>query len=253
MMRNVLLSLLLAISFPVAGKDDNPSSWLAEGTQMVLVIAPDWQAPSGLLQAFERRNGQWQATDIQFAVSTGKKGSAWGRGLHISPEEGPVKIEGDGKAPAGIFRIGMAFGQAPSLPTGLDYRQMTGDDWCIDVNASPLYNRIVSVRDVGREAIEGSSEPMRRDIHSGDHLYNKGFVIAHNPDNRPKGGSCIFAHLWRSPGAATAGCTAMTEPDMDRLLLWLNQSKNPVFVLLPDAEYQHLKSPWQLPDLSPKK
>ena len=250
MMRKILFPLLLSLCLPVAGKDIAPLPWVAEGTQMVLVIAPDWQAQNGRLQTFERRNGQWHAAEIAFPVSTGKNGAGWGLGLHESPGEGPGKVEGDGKAPAGVFQIGMAFGQAPSLPTGLDYRQMTADDWCIDVNASPLYNRIVSVRDVGPEAIAGSSEPMRRDIHSGDHLYNKGFVITHNPENQAKGGSCIFAHLWRNPGSATAGCTAMTESDMDRLLLWLNHARNPVFVLLPEAEYHRLKTPWQLPDLS---
>lgn len=250
MMRILLTLLLLLIGSPVSGKATDPLPWVAEGTQMVLVIAPDWQAANGHLQTFERRSGQWQAAGVAFPVSIGKNGSAWGLGLHAAPETGPRKVEGDGKAPAGIFRIGMAFGQAQSLATGLDYRQMSGDDWCIDVNDSPLYNRIVSVRDVGPDAIEGASEPMRRDIHSGDHLYNKGFVIAHNPENRPKGGSCIFAHLWRSPGAATAGCTAMPESDMDRLLLWLNRSKDPVFVLLPDAEYHRFNTLWQLPDMS---
>jgi L,D-peptidoglycan transpeptidase YkuD (ErfK/YbiS/YcfS/YnhG family) len=129
---------------------------------------------------------------------------------------------------------------------------MTADDWCIDVNDSPLYNRIVSTRDIGTQAIKGSTEPMRRDIHNGDHVYKKGFVIVHNPENRPKGGSCIFAHLWRSTGAATAGCTAMTEPDMDRLLLWLNHNRNPVFVLLPESEYVRLRTQWQLPELTSK-
>jgi|LauGreDrversion4_2_1035121.scaffolds.fasta_scaffold11823_2 L,D-peptidoglycan transpeptidase YkuD (ErfK/YbiS/YcfS/YnhG family) len=250
MMRKLLFPLLLSFAPLATGKAAVPSPWASEGTQMVLVIAPDWQTASGHLRTFERRKGQWHAAGIDFPVSTGKNGAGWGLGLHESPNDGPFKAEGDGKAPAGIFQIGMAFGQAASLPTGLDYRAMIADDWCIDVNDSPLYNRIVSVRDVGPEAIAGSSEPMRRDIHSGDHLYNKGFMIAHNPENRPKGGSCIFAHLWRSPGAATAGCTAMTEPDMDRLLLWLNQSHNPVFVLLPDTEFQRFKTPWQLPDLS---
>lgn len=250
MMRNLLYLLLLSFAPPAAGKAAVHLPWASEGTQMVLVIAPDWQMPSGHLRTFERRDGRWRPAGIDFPVSTGKNGAGWGLGLHESPADGPVKVEGDGKAPAGIFRIGMAFGRAASLPTGLDYRAMTADDWCIDVNASPLYNRIVSVRDVGPEAIAGSSEPMRRDIHSGDHLYNKGFLIAHNPENRAKGGSCIFAHLWRSPGAATAGCTAMTEADMDRLLLWLDVSKNPVFVLLPDTEYRRFEAPWQLPDLS---
>jgi hypothetical protein len=44
----------------------------------------------------------------------------------------------------------------------------------------------------------------------------------------------------------------MTEPDMDRLLLWLNQERNPVFVLLPENEYVRLKTQWQLPELTSK-
>ena len=251
-MRKTLLPFLLMLCPPVSGSESMPRQWASEGTQMVVVTTPDWQTPAGRLQAFERRNGQWRSYGLDFPVITGKNGAGWGLGLHAPQHDGPVKVEGDGKAPAGIFRIGMAFGQAENIPTKLEYLTMSADDWCIDVNDSPLYNRIVSTRDVGTEAIKGSSEPMRRDIHQGDLLYKKGFVIAHNPENRPKGGSCIFAHLWRSSGAATAGCTAMTEPDMDRLLLWLNQNNNPVFVLLPSAEYHRLQHQWQLPDLTMK-
>ena len=251
-MRKILLPTMLMLCHPVSGAQPIAPEWAADGTQMVVVTTPDWQAPAGRLQAFERRQGQWHSAGLDFTVSIGKNGAGWGLGLHDSQNDGPEKVEGDGKAPAGIFRIGMAFGQSASLPTALEYRPMTADDWCIDVNDSPLYNRIVSTRDVGIQAIQGSTEPMRRDIHSGDHLYNKGFVIAHNPENRPKGGSCIFAHLWRNTGVATAGCTAMTEPDMDRLLLWLNRNSNPVFVLLPTDEYHRLQHQWHLPDLTRK-
>ena len=36
-----------------------------------------------------------------------------------------------------------------------------------------------------------------------------------------KPGSCIFAHLWKSADSATAGCTAMAELAMRKLLAWL--------------------------------
>jgi len=42
----------------------------------------------------------------------------------------------------------------------------------------------------------------------------------------------------------------MPEADMDRLLAWLDAGKNPVFVLLPAAEYSRLRNPWQLPKLT---
>ncbi len=251
-MRKILLPSLLMLCSPVSGSESLPLQWASEGTQMVIVTTADWQSPAGRLQTFERQDGLWRSTGQDFPVSIGKNGAGWGLGLHESQDGGPVKVEGDGKAPAGIFRIGLAFGQPASVATSLTYQAMDADDWCIDVNDSPLYNRIVSTRDIGADAIKGSTEPMRRDIHNGDHVYKKGFVIAHNPENRPKGGSCIFAHLWRSTGAATAGCTAMTEPDMDRLLLWLNHNRNPVFVLLPESEYVRLRTQWQLPELTSK-
>ena len=60
-------------------------------------------------------------------------------------------------------------------------------------------------------------------------------------------GSCIFAHLWKAPGVATSGCTAMAPSTMDTLLAWLRPDRQPVFVLLPASEYRRLQGAWQLP------
>lgn len=223
---------------------------MTKSSQLIVVTVADWQASTGQLQRFEHVNGAWQTLELPFPVTVGKNGSAWGLGLHQNPTDGPVKVEGDGKAPAGLFSIGTAFGYQESLATHLNYQAMNDTDWCVDVNESPLYNQIVSTREVGIDAVEGSSEPMRRDMHlNGDQLYQKGFVISHNPENIPKAGSCIFAHLWRAPGKPTAGCTAMSSIDMNALLLWLDNDKKPLFVLLPTSEYQRLQASWQLPPL----
>ncbi len=242
----LLLMLLLPLSLNAGQAQPEP---IASGSrQLVLVISESWDAPSAQMQTFERKYGQWKAQAAPTAVMIGKNGMGWGSGLHPAQVQGPVKAEGDGKAPAGIFAIGTAFGYSPSIATGLPYLTMTVDDWCIDVNESPWYNRIVSTTNVGLAAIEGSSEPMRRDIHlNGDLLYAAGFVIQHNPGNTPRLGSCIFAHLWRSPASATAGCTAMPEPVMQNLLAWLDEKKQPVFVALPRTEYQRLRLAWHLP------
>ena len=98
--------------------------------------------------------------------------------------------------------------------------------------------------------MKDSTEPMRRDLHAGgDQRYRLGFVIANNPRNARGGGSCIFGHLWKSPDSTTAGCTAMAPASMDALLRWLDAGKRPVFVLLPEAEYAHLRNAWALPAL----
>ena len=196
---------------------------------------------------FEKQAEKWRAAGEPVPVTIGRAGSAWGVGLH-EPQPGPVKREGDGRSPAGMFAIGMAFGYGANVTTSLDYRAMSDTDYCVDVDGSPLYNRIVDAREVGASAIAGSTEPMRRDVHAnGDQRYKLGFVIEHNPRNAHSAGSCIFAHLWKAPGETTAGCTAMDEPVMRRVLGWLDANRHPVFVLLPEAEYRRLREAWQLP------
>ena len=122
-------------------------------------------------------------------VVIGKNGAAWGLGLQAPRQDGPVKREGDNRSPAGVFRIGTAFGYAPqhrhaacrtarsAPPTGA---------W-MSVG-SPHYNRIVDAKVVGADAVKGSSEPMRRDIHvHGDQRYRMGFVIDSNPAGEAAG------------------------------------------------------------------
>ena len=219
-----------------------------DATQLVVVTTPSWDAPAGRLQAYERTEHGWQAHGAAFDVALGRNGSAWGIGLHPAQADGPQKQEGDGRSPAGVFAIGEAFGYAPRIDSGMPYRPMLASNYCMDVPDSPFYNRIVDAETVGADAVEGSSEPMRLDLHDdGDRRYREGFVIEHNPRAEPGRGSCIFAHLWRQPGEPTAGCTAMEPGHMAALLGWLAPAAHPLFVLLPEAEYERLRESWGLP------
>lgn len=224
----------------------------SQAQQLVLVTTADWDANQGTLRSFEHTADGWRPVMTAAAVTVGRTGSAWGLGLHPTQSFGPIKREGDGRAPAGIFRIGTAFGYGASATTALPYAAMRASDYCIDVSASPLYNRIVDANEVGQAAIAGSTEPMRRDIHAdSDQRYKLGFVIQHNVASVAAAGSCIFAHLWKTPGEPTAGCTAMDEGVMKHLLGWLRPQHHPVFVLLPESEYARLQTAWALPDLTP--
>ena len=227
--------------------NDTPPAW-QNAEQMVVVTSTGWDTVRGNLRLFERSGDGWKQIGEAKPVMLGRNGSAWGIGLHTAESTGPQKREGDGRNPAGVFAIGEAFGYARNARSGLRYRQMLASNYCMDVNGSPLYNQIVDSREVGEETVKDSTEPMRLDIHkNGDHRYKIGFVIEHNPGNISGMGSCIFAHLWGDPDKTTAGCTAMNEPVMRELLGWLDAGKHPVFVLLPDADYQRLQSSWQLP------
>jgi L,D-peptidoglycan transpeptidase YkuD (ErfK/YbiS/YcfS/YnhG family) len=238
------LQLLIVLGANVRAAD---LPW-ADAQQMVVVTTADWDVNHGLMQTFEREGAGWKAVSSRQPITVGRSGSAWGLGLHTVSAPGPVKQEGDGRSPAGVFRIGLAFGYAPGESTALRYQGMTGSDYCIDVSNSSSYNRIVDAKVVGQSVIEGSTEPMRRDLHAnGDQRYKLGFVIGHNDAAVAARGSCIFAHLWKQPGEPTAGCTAMSEDAMRDLFSWLRADGQPVFVLLPQSEYERLKEAWQLP------
>ncbi|MGN7724746.1 L,D-transpeptidase family protein [Luteimonas sp. 22616] len=244
-------AVLLLAGCTTVGPRADASAW-RDARQLVLVTTADWDATTGTLRTFVRDDGDaWREQGEAAPVSIGRSGSAWGIGLHAAQAGGPIKREGDGRAPAGVFAIGQAFGYAAQGGTALPYAQMQASSWCMDVVASPLYNRIVDARQVGDAAVQGSSEPMRLDLHNdGDQRYRSGFVIEHNPDARRGAGSCIFAHLWKAPGAPTAGCTAMADATMQRLYGWLRPDSKPVFVLLPTAEYDRLQAVWHLPSPS---
>jgi L,D-peptidoglycan transpeptidase YkuD (ErfK/YbiS/YcfS/YnhG family) len=250
-LQQILTPCLLAFAIANAAPEPVSTAWL-DARQLILVVTPDWNANRGTLQAFDRTERGWRPFGRSAPVAVGRAGSAWGAGLH-GAQPGALKREGDGRSPAGVFRVGVAFGYASTARTGLPYRAMSASDYCIDVPASPLYNTIVNAHDVGERAVAGSTEPMRLDIHhDGDQRYRLGFVVEHNPERVPGAGSCIFAHLWRAADEPTSGCTSMEHSTMRVLLTWLRADRRPIFILLPQSEYARLEAAWQLPEVSPE-
>lgn len=223
--------------------------------QLVIVVSDDWQASTGRLYLFTRSAGiPWQVAGPASTVDLGRNGSAWGLGLH-PPQQGQQKQEGDGKAPAGLFRLSAAFGALPALATQLPYQQMGRFDYCIDVPTSPLYNQTLDVRQYRPEWTVGSSEPMRRDLmQTPDAVYQQGLFVDHNfsdGEARQTGaGSCIFLHQKAANGRKTAGCTALDPAALSALLQWLEPQHAPLYLLLPVAEYRRLQQDWQLPVLA---
>ncbi|MBS1144884.1 MAG: hypothetical protein H6R14_2290 [Proteobacteria bacterium] len=223
---------------------------LASSGQLLLVVAPDWNSPSGVLCCFER-GADWQAAFPPIPVSLGKSGLAWGRGLHADDNPvGPKKREGDGRAPAGIFAITALFGAAPAdsplaHAAKLPYLAATPNLKAIDDPASAFYNQIVDQSAVTPDWT--SCEDMLRD----DERYAVGAVVAHNVGPAvPGAGSCIFLHVWGGEGVPTAGCTAMAMADMMALAGWLDGAAKPVLVQLPQAEYEARRAAWGLPALT---
>lgn len=228
---------------PVAVVVDAAPPKLVTAPQLVTAIVPDWTSTHAELRLWQRDGATWKLAMEPWQGVVGTSGTAWGIGLHgtgaPAGRSGPVKREGDGKSPAGVFALRGAFGYATTATSGLPYQPVTADWECVDDPKSKHYNVILDRRTTTVDWT--SAEDMRRK----DELYKWGVDVAHNPVATPGAGSCIFLHVWRGPDSATVGCTAMDEQVLQRLIGRIDTST--MFVLLPRAEYAALAEPWGLP------
>ncbi len=172
---------------------------------------------------------------------------AWGRGLDALTDSGPVKKEGDGRSPAGVFALARAFGAADALPAGahgFPYLHATPNTYCVEDVHSDFYNQIIDARDVTRASWEKWSELRRA-----DGLFDWGVVVGQNdPDVRRGAGSCVFLHVWRGPNVPTAGCTAMPRERIEAIVDWLDADARPLLVQIPELAYAKWRTRWDLPE-----
>lgn len=216
-------------------------------SQCVVGIAGDWNSSRVMLSTYEKSDGQWIRIDGPWPGRLGKNGLVWGRGMHPNPTGATLKKEGDGKAPAGVFSIGGAWGYepTPAKHPRLFYRQVTARDLWVEDPKSTHYNKHLILDHAPTTKWE-KQQQMRQ----GDYPHSLKLFIAHNapPKVVPNAGSAIFFHIWRGGGSrATAGCTTVEEQNLRRLVAWIDPTKQPLYVLLPESEYAALRDEWRLP------
>lgn len=232
--RNAVLLFVCAFTFAAHAAE-----------QLIVSIAPQWNSTQGTLQRYERDGPAWKAVGKPWPVLYGRSGLAWGSGLYGQNEDGLHKKERDGRAPAGIFKIGKIYTYDRALPEGSDYPFHTvtaADVWPDDVN-HPNYNRHTLI-DLKNPPPWYAKQRMRL----GDFAYHWLVEIRHNSEPPVPGkGSAIFFHIRRGLTKPSAGCTTMAEPDLVTLVRWLRADANPRYVLMPAAEYEQRRGALKLP------
>ncbi len=213
------------------------SAWLeATSSQLLVVRAKDWNSTEAVFQRYEKKEKHWIKIGEPFVVIIGRNGLGWGRGVHTIPSNAQIiKREGDGKSPAGIFKLTHAFGYSP-LKSNFPYRVYNENDHCVDDTRSRYYNKIIDSDSTSKDY--QSYESMRL---SNDY-YKYGIVVDHNGigegETPLKGaGSCIFIHIKPTP---TSGCTAMTEKEILELIQWLDPLKKPLLLQGTDSVVEKL-------------
>lgn len=218
-----------------------------DSRQCLVGVAESWDSSTVTLRFFEKSGSAWQQVGGEWKGRLGKKGLVWGLGLHPVPKGATVKQEGDWRTPAGVFKIGGAWGYAADVPrqANMPYERITSRDLWVEDSSSLLYNQHI------RLEREPSTEwEKKQQMKQDDPAHSLKLFIAHNapPQIRPGAGSSIFFHIWREGGSKpTAGCTTMSEQNLRNLIAAIDPSKNPLYVILPASEYEQVRREWKLP------
>jgi L,D-peptidoglycan transpeptidase YkuD (ErfK/YbiS/YcfS/YnhG family) len=242
---SVLLVLLMTTLMGGRAKAQVPSS----ARQLIVSKAATWNSNTAILQCYQRASAgaPWQTVfSKSVPILLGRSGLAWGRGVFNPPQNGiPAKVEKDWRAPAGVFQLGMLFGNAAKAPSGTrwPYLQVGPWDAYVDDSTNPYYNQHVRVN-------PRNVPPWfeKQKMRLGDDAYKWMLEIRHNQKPAAPGyGSAIFFHVRRGPTKPSAGCTTMAVENLERMLRWLDPKAYPHYVLLPQADYEYLKTAWLLP------
>ncbi len=206
----IVVAVASAFSIPLSHAQSCPAP-LAGAKRLVLVTADKMNDTAASMRLYERASAKdsWRALGESEPALIGKGGMAWSQFfLRLARRGEPIKVEGDKRAPAGIYSIGRSFGTVASSRPG--HLHVSPDTICVNDPSSPAYNTIASRTRLGPNV---HAENMSRALP----MYRRGLLLNYPTDARRRAGSCIFLHVWRSPTTGTAGCVAVPEPRVEAL------------------------------------
>lgn len=182
-------------------------------SQLLVVFNYKPESFTPVFIALERKGENWVVKQSPIEAGIGKNGFA----LPLQ------KVEGDGKSPTGIFKLGKLFSYEKQLKTLLENQQTTKEDkWIDDVN-SPDYNKHI---------IGSTDAKSYENLLLKNDAYKYCMVIEYNTNPILKGkGSAIFLHLATKEPNYTAGCVAIDEAIMKQLIHWLDPKQNPRIIM----------------------
>jgi D-alanyl-D-alanine dipeptidase len=238
---NLIISLYLFISFSFNEQPINLNTRFNTG-QLIVVTTDSWNKIEGKMSVYEYKGNRWIPVLTEIPIVTGRSGMAWGKGLHKAElNKGKLKKEGDGNSPAGIFNLSGLFGYE-DIHSEMNSLKVDNRTFCVDDSKSEYYNQIVKSDTVKKDWNSAETMRMKSDV------YKFGIFVDYNVKPAiPNMGSCIFMHIWSGSNKPTAGCTAMKESDILKLIDFLDKKKNPILVQVPQSEYSKLKGMYKLP------
>jgi len=204
-----LLTLLCAAAVwfaaaPVAQAELIPwfANQVGNATQVISVVGVG--GSDAKVDVYERTSAGWQAVVAGIPAKIGEKG--------MSPEH----FDGSMLTPMGIFTLDFAFGTQPNPGGGLQYVQVGPNHWWDGDMKSPTYNLM--------QVCEKSQCPFSTALSDGTEnldipQYAHAVVMGVNKERIPGKGGAFFLHA--TDGGPTAGCVAIDDAMVVKLIKWL--------------------------------
>ena len=204
-----LLTLLCAATVwfaiaPMARADLMPwfANQVGNATQVISVVGVG--GSDAKVDVYERTAAGWQAVGAGIPAKIGERG--------MSPDH----YDGSMMTPMGIYTLDFAFGTQPNPGGGLQYVQVGPTHWWDGDMKSPTYNLM--------QVCEKSKCPFNTSPSSGTEnldipQYAHAVVMGVNKERIPGKGGAFFLHT--TDGGATAGCVAVDDAMMVKLIQWL--------------------------------
>ncbi|MBM7650130.1 L,D-peptidoglycan transpeptidase YkuD (ErfK/YbiS/YcfS/YnhG family) [Bacillus ectoiniformans] len=201
-----------AMTMPAFERSIEQSIGNVKDSQQLIIVEGQQKNFRAVYRTYEFTNGKWVKKSVSPAV-VGKNGIS------------PYKIEGDGASPQGLFAIGESFGYG-AKPANLKvkYTRTNHYHYWVDDVQSPDYNKWVYYK--------GNPYTRWKSFERLNHpLYKHALIIRYNERPIKGKGSAIFIHRWRYSTVPTAGCVALSEPDLVKTLQWIDPYKNPKIIM----------------------
>lgn len=183
-------------------------------SQVVVVTTSRMYTRSADTSIYERNGSKWNKIMSGIDTVIGENGLMYA----------DKRRQFTNTTPAGLFNLLFAFGNQPNPGTKMQYRKISDNSYWDENSGSPTYNRWVD-KDPGGENESLIAEP----------LYKYSVVIDYNWNQMPNKGAGIFLHV--KPPFYTEGCVGIDEDSLVKIIRWLDPSKNPKILIIPNSDF----------------
>ncbi len=218
------------------GFDPSSLPGIGGSSQVIVVTATNARTSYGKLRAYEKRaDGTWRTVIDATPARLGYSGSV----------KAAARRQGTGKTPIGTFPIVTTFGRLADPGTQMPYVRFDRNDaWTYNPRSPSTYNLFQTANRSWRSfgsyvewlwrygsqynyvAVLDYNLP-EGEVRTGA----DGIRRAENPANTSKGGG-IFLHV--TNGKPTAGCIAIPQAQMAKVMRWIDPAKQPLVIVTLD-------------------